>query len=106
MKCEFSPQRTSERFKSVGAAQHSGSSETSVVAHVYTKLRRPTVQSQCSGFRPFVTGFDELYTHILLFTYLQCVYKYCNTASKNVAPDDGPNSSKHVEHLMINIDSL
>jgi len=37
---------------------------------MYTDLRMPTVQSQCSGFRPFVTGSDESYTHILLFTYL------------------------------------
>ena len=37
---------------------------------IYTKLCRPTVQSQCSGFLPFVTGSDELYTHILLFTCL------------------------------------
>jgi hypothetical protein len=60
----------SERFKFVAAAQNSGSFEMSVVPYIYTKLRRTTVQSQCSGFRPFVSGSGELYTHILLFTYL------------------------------------
>ena len=31
---------------------------------------------------------------------------HCNTASKNIAPDDELKSVKHVERLMINKDSL
>ena len=34
------------------------------------------------------------------------LYQFQYTASKNVAPDDGLKSSKHVEHLMINKDTL
>jgi hypothetical protein len=42
-----------------------------MVANIYNKLRKPTVQSQCSGFRPFVTGSDELHTP---FYYLRTCY--------------------------------
>ena len=33
-------------------------------------------------------------------------YTNCDTASRNVAPDDGLKSPKHVERLKINKDSL
>ena len=37
---------------------------------------------------------------------VRLAYTNCDTASKNIAPDNGLKSPKHVERLMINKDSL
>ena len=42
----------------------------------------------------------------LLSPSSEAAYTNCDTASKNVASDDGLKSPKHVKRLMINKDSL
>ena len=37
---------------------------------------------------------------------VRLAYTNCDIQLQNVAPDDGLNSPKHVEHLMINKDTL
>ena len=38
--------------------------------------------------------------------FVYSLYTNCDIQLQNVAPDDGLNSPKHVEHLMINKDTL
>ena len=50
----------------------------------------------------------------IYFTFIKCcvqqpdvpAYTNCDVQLQNVAPDDGLKSPKHVEHLMINKDTL